>query len=74
MAKDTTYDYRLEGASLLRAPPHTLQIEIFRPAKNEWVEHDSDIAAVVDWYEGIIVQPDTVDELVESLKELEASH
>lgn len=74
MAKDTTYDYRLEGASLLRAPPHTLQIEIFRPAKDEWVEHASGVAAVIDWYEGMIVQPETVDELSESLKRLEASH
>ena len=74
MPDDTKYEYRLDRASLLRAPVGaTWDHEIYRPAKDTWDEYDWS-GASESWMMANEVPPDKVDALMASLQELEASH
>jgi len=68
---ETTYEYGQKQSLLLRKNTKTHALEIFRPKKDTWEEYDWD-GAMETWYDCTDVDPDHVDTLKNSLKELDA--
>ena len=68
---ETTYEYGQRRSLLLRMNTKTRALEIFRPKEDTWEAYKWD-GARETWYDCTDVDPDNVESLKKSLKELDA--
>jgi len=73
MAGDMQYEYRQNEALLLRSSINVDEFEIYRPKRNDWGEYDLDGAAET-WAHGRKIEPEFIDDLMASLRELDEAN
>lgn len=71
---DTEYDYRRYESSLLRAPlGKAWKRQVYQPVEDKWVQYEL-AGAAENWHEGVVIEPDMVEELTSSLRDRESGH